>query len=209
MKPKIYISIITGLILILAPGTNLFATKHRVSVADFVFAPKNLANVHIGDTLRWYWVSGMHTTTSDTIPSGAAAWDKPIDVDDTVYEYVPAKLGIFKYHCSQHLLSNNMVASFTVVSTAGISNHFPDAEFTIFPDPVFSSLTIRVGSYDNSIKDLRIFDLAGKLIHEVSFTTSPGITDKTVDVSDLHVGIYFLEFIDNHNNQYIRKITKL
>ena len=43
-----------------------FATTHNVAVSNFQFTPTNL-NVAVGDTIKWNWVSGGHTTTCDGI----------------------------------------------------------------------------------------------------------------------------------------------
>jgi hypothetical protein len=102
-----------------------------------------------------------------------------------------------------------MLGSFTVVSTAGISNKTQDPSITVYPDPFITSLTIHTGSADTFIRDLKIYDMAGNLVREISFLTNPGISDKIVNLSDLHSGIYLLEFIYNNNKLYSRKITKL
>jgi len=208
MKIPLYFPLFLGLLLILASGNYSFATKHRIANSDYQFTPKNLANVHKGDTIRWYWVKGMHTTTSDTIPTGAAPWDSPIDSLDTVFEYVPAKLGVFKYHCTPHV-SYGMVGSFTVIPASGISNNQQEPVFSFFPNPVISDLFIHVESTESFIRDLMIYDISGKMIREVNFTTGIGTTDKTINLSNLRPGIYLLEFIDNHNKRYSQKITKL
>jgi len=208
MKTNLFLTIVLGLLVLITINTDTFATKHRIAVSNFQFTPKSLPNIKLGDTIRWYWSTGTHTTTSDTIPAGAASWDKPIDISDTIFEYVPTMLGTYKYHCTPHL-SMGMIASFTVISPAGLSNKDLKPVLSIYPNPVFFNLTIRVESEDSYIRDLRIFDLAGKLIREITFVTSPGVEDKTINLSDLPPGIFMLEFIDNHNKQYSRKVTKL
>jgi plastocyanin len=111
---KTYTSYMTGsLIVLLVMIFNLsgFSTKWVVSVANFQFTPASLPNVSPGDTIRWEWVSGTHTTTSTTIPSGAMTWDQPIDASNTVYEYHSTITGTYNYFCMHH---PSMVASFTV-----------------------------------------------------------------------------------------------
>lgn len=88
-----------------------FSTKWVVSVANFQFTPASLPNVISGDTIRWKWVSGTHTTTSTSVPGGALTWDQPIDAGNTVYEYHATVTGTYNYYCMHH---PSMVASFTV-----------------------------------------------------------------------------------------------
>ncbi len=106
---------------------NLFAGKtystvFNVAVANFQFTPANLPNVLIGDTIRWTFVSGTHTTTCDpvnnvpggnSLPSGAASWDAPITAGITTFNYIVTVPGTYKYSCKPHQLSQGMKASFT------------------------------------------------------------------------------------------------
>jgi plastocyanin len=88
-----------------------FSTKWIVMVANFQFTPSSIPSVNSGDTIRWEWVSGTHTTTSTTIPAGAGTWDAPIDAVNTFFEYMPLISGTYNYQCMHH---PSMVASFTV-----------------------------------------------------------------------------------------------
>lgn len=92
-----------------------YATRYTVQVSNFSFNPSSISNVHPGDTIHWVWVSGSHTTTSSSIPAGAATWDEPINSTSTVYDYVPAVAGVYNYVCTPHA-TMGMVGSFTVVS---------------------------------------------------------------------------------------------
>jgi plastocyanin len=88
-----------------------FSTKWVVMVSNFQFTPSSLSNVSPGDTIRWEWASGTHTTTSSSVPAGALTWDQPIDASNTVYEYHATVTGTYNYFCMHH---PSMVASFTV-----------------------------------------------------------------------------------------------
>ena len=57
---------------------SLSATEFTVQVSNFQFTPSALT-ISLGDVVKFVWVNGSHTTTSATIPAGAASWDKPID----------------------------------------------------------------------------------------------------------------------------------
>ncbi len=99
-----------------------FSTKWVVSVANFQFTPTSLPNVSVGDTIRWEWVSGTHTTTSTTIPAGAWTWDAPIDASNMVYEYKAILVGTYNYTCMHH---PTMLASFTVTGFVPTLNVTP------------------------------------------------------------------------------------
>jgi len=105
---------------------NAYPFTKVVTVQDFSFSPSSFT-INLGDTVEWKWVSGTHTTTATTIPSGAASWDHLMNSTSMTFIYVPSKLGTHNYKCTFHA-AMNMVASFTVVcpqATAGISANGP------------------------------------------------------------------------------------
>ncbi|MEJ7829193.1 MAG: T9SS type A sorting domain-containing protein [Segetibacter sp.] len=94
------------------------ATIHVVQVANFQFIPADVPNVTVGDTMRWVWVSGNHTTTDNPViqtgnvlPAGAPAWDAPINATNTTFDYKVTVAGTYNYWCKPH--RPNMAASFT------------------------------------------------------------------------------------------------
>lgn len=72
-----------------------------IQVANFQFSPANV-NVIVGDTIKWVWVDGTHTTTSTSLPGGAAAWDSPINTTTTSFSYKVTVAGTYNYWCSIH-----------------------------------------------------------------------------------------------------------
>ena len=89
------------LLLLLALNAQSFATIHRIRVSNFQFSPKRI-NAIVGDTILWVYKGGFHTTTSTTIPAGAAPWDSPMDINTKSYAYVLKKRGVYKYVCLPH-----------------------------------------------------------------------------------------------------------
>ena len=70
-------------------------------MADFAFTPATL-NVAVGDMIIWRWQSGMHTTTSLTVPPGARPWNRPIDQTNTLFRYRVRVAGTYTYQCNFH-----------------------------------------------------------------------------------------------------------
>jgi plastocyanin len=93
------------------------ATIHVVHVANFQFSPASVPDVMVGDTMRWMWVSGSHTTTDDisqpatSFPDGAPSWSSPINVTNKTFDYKVTVAGVYNYLCIPH--APNMKASFT------------------------------------------------------------------------------------------------
>ncbi len=114
MKNYLRIIIAFGALIAFAtPGA--YSQKHTINVGNFYFEPSNLL-VEVGDTIRWVWVEGHHTTTSTTIPSGAPAWDSPMTSTVTSFEYRVEVAGLYSYHCVPH--SSIQFANFTAVDPA-------------------------------------------------------------------------------------------
>ena len=89
---------------------NVYSNRQVVNVSGTSFTPANFT-ISLGDTVEWRLGSFNHTTTSTTIPAGAATWD----FDGNVFIYVPAVTGVYNYKCIPHA-SMGMVAKFTVTS---------------------------------------------------------------------------------------------
>jgi plastocyanin len=95
---------------VLTPGCNTSGIPNTVTitVSDFQFTPASVSCC-VGDTIKWVWSNGSHTTTSVTIPTGAATWDQVMDAGNTIYKYKVTVPGTYNYQCTPHL----MQASFT------------------------------------------------------------------------------------------------
>ena len=100
---------IYSLILAITVSIVANATVHMVNVSNFQFTPATFT-ANCNDTITWIFVSGNHTTTSTTIPGGAASWNAIINSSSTSFSYQPTVAGTYNYKCTPH----NFVASFTV-----------------------------------------------------------------------------------------------
>lgn len=93
------------------------ATIDTVKVSNYQFTPASM-DVIVGDTIRWLWVSGGHTTTCDptapnttnSLPEGAATWNSPINVTSPTFDYKVTKAGTYNYWCIPH--APDMAGSF-------------------------------------------------------------------------------------------------
>ena len=117
MKTSLGLKIASVLLIAVYSVLPAHATKHIITVQNFSFSPSSITNVIVGDTMRWVWVSGSHTTTSTTIPASAATWDSPITSTATSYEYKVTVAGTYNYKCTPHA-SMGMVGSFIASSSA-------------------------------------------------------------------------------------------
>jgi plastocyanin len=106
---------------------NVYSNTQVVNVSGFSFTPANFT-INLGDTVKWILGSSIHTSTSTTIPAGAAPWN----FTGTTGIYIPTKTGVYNYKCTPHE-SMGMVAKFTVVSGCPTASaHISAASATTF-----------------------------------------------------------------------------
>lgn len=90
--------------LAVALPTFALAEVHEVQVGNYFFSPQNLT-IRVGDTVRWIWVEGTHTTTSgdpEDPETTGDVWSGPLNGSSTMYEFTFNDTGTFPYFCSIH-----------------------------------------------------------------------------------------------------------
>lgn len=70
-----------------------------VAVRSFEFSPA-IVMINPGDSVRWEWEDGFHTTTS--VRSSREAWNALVDPNNRVFERVFNTPGTFWYFCLPH-----------------------------------------------------------------------------------------------------------
>ncbi len=206
-KNFLFLFVIIFLVFNLYPSQGN-ATVWVINVQSFNFTPSSLPDVHVGDTVRWVWVNGNHTTTSTTIPEGASSWDHPMNSTSTQFDYIPEITGTYDYKCTFHE-AMGMIGSFTVMSGVGIAKTQMDLQVQISPNPFINNLTIRFSEGTNyRIQEIHFYDLSGKLISKF---LNPEINlDGSTSLSpgNLEKGIYFLEIVDETGKIYMQRVIK-
>ncbi|MCX7834030.1 MAG: T9SS type A sorting domain-containing protein [Ignavibacteria bacterium] len=174
-----------------------FATTHIVQVSNYAFTPQNL-NVTVGDTIKWVWVSGIHTTTSTTIPQGATPWDVIISSSNQTYSYPVVVPGLYNYVCTPHI-PMGMVGSFN----ASPSNITPIAAiaynyelFQNYPNPFNPTTKIRFSIPKSEFVTLKIYNVVGEEIAVlVNKFLNQGIYEYEFNANNLEnnlsSGVYF------------------
>jgi plastocyanin len=207
MKKTVLIISATLAVIFLLPLQEVYATMHLVTVANFSFTPDNINNVRIGDTVRWVWESGTHTTTSTTIPAGALPWDNPITSVNTTFDYIPAVSGVYNYKCTPHA-AMGMLGSFTVLNTTGTVAPPALSSMVLYPNPFVDNVSVRIESAGSVKCTLTVRDIAGRVILQTPFDVGPGITVRPVELDFLNPGIFFFEFTTSDGAAIIRKMIR-
>jgi plastocyanin len=192
---KLYLLLIILSLFSLSTSANV----HVVDVSDNVFTPPSI-NVIVGDTIQWKWLQGTHTTTSTSVPTGAAAWDAPINSGSIIYNYQVQVAGTYNYHCSFH---PGMTGSFTA-SAVGVPEF--SSEQTFNWSIADNDLTVTLNL--NRISNLRIhlYTMLGRDVKELaSLQNFQGSFEETFSIAGLPKGIYFLQVVAG-NKKAVKKI---
>ena len=199
---------ILAFIAITIAGFHTYATKYTIDVRNNEFSPSSITTVRIGDTVNWEWKEGSHTTTSSSIPAGAASWDEPMTSSNPEFNYIPTVLGTYNYVCTPHA-SSGMVGSFIVTAAAAIGEGPSPVSITLYPNPFKDDLTVRVQSKGaDRITEIRIFDVTGKVISEYSYSDGNGLVEKVFSADFLPAGMLFFEFRSNSGVVYVRRAIR-
>ena len=174
---------------LLLAGLSIFsyaqATKHIVTVQNFSFSPSSFSAT-VGDTVEWQWVSGTHTTTSLTIPGGAASWNNNITSSSTKFDYVITTAGTYNYWCAIHTTS--MEGSFNVTTTAVPYVESFTSLASVYPNPASKQINFHMNTCAPS-NVLTVIDLQGRVVMKRTLVD----VDNSIDVSEWTKGIYFYQ----------------
>jgi len=199
----VFVLIFSGII-----NINVSAEKYVIKNSGNTFTPSTLTEVELGDTIRWEWVSGTHTTTSLGIPDGAPSWDSPLSSSSTFFEYVIKEAGTYNYKCTPHE-SVGMLGSFTVNSAASVRDFQSNiSDITLYPNPAKDQMHLSFEAGVSNTGFLRIRDMLGKVINETSIDISPGGNQLDVQVDYLRNGIYFLELNIRDKKRIVKRFIK-
>jgi plastocyanin len=190
------------------------ATTINVDVASYAFTPSSF-DVAVGDTIIWTLSSGNHTTTSTSVPAGAATWDYTFSGIGDSFTYIVAVEGVYEYHCAFH--PTLMIASFsTQVPLPMVENFdFPADDlltmhgWTAHSGTGTQSITVNNGGltfpgYPSSgIGNAALLDNNGEDIHRLFEPVSSGAVYMSfmVDVINNPAG-YFIHYTPNPHNTF-------
>lgn len=184
--------------------TSSKAASHLVSVEDFEFDPAFLT-VNVGDTIVWVWDEGSHTTTSNTIPAGAAPWNSPITSTSPVFTYTVTQPGQYLYECLPHA-SMGMQGLITATGSVGINENTAPA-FTLQPRVIQGELLLDYSIAKSTSLAISLFDMTGKEVkHFDKSYKAAGNYNERYSLFDLPKGVYLLR-LETPGDQLVRKIT--
>lgn len=201
MKNKIKTIIIIMLISLtftslLLLNRNAYSNTQVISIGGTLFTP-NSVTASVGDTIKWVWANGIHTTTSTVIPAGAIPWNSSMDSAHTTFTYVISIPGQYNYQCSFHYLFG-MTGVINVNPTAikPLSNKVPE-EFKLYqnyPNPFNPTTNIKFDLAKNVVVKISIYAITGELVETlVKQELQSGTYSVEWDASKYSSGIYLYQ----------------
>lgn len=185
---------LTGFMLLVILTVYVQATTLVIQVANFSFSP-NLTPAHVGDTIKWMWVSGTHTTTSTTVPVGAQTWDAPLDLTHTSFTYIIAVAGQYNYKCTPHeTFGMTGVINVTPIGITPISGNLPEkfGLYQNFPNPFNPTTKIKFDIPSNDKVKLTVYNvIGGDVVTLVNGVLQAGAYFVEWDASNIPSGTYF------------------
>ena len=163
------------------------ATVHTVQVANFSFTPDTV-NAVVGDTILWQWVSGTHTTTSLSEPTGAASWSSPMTSSVQTFQYKLTVAGTYSYECLMH--PSQMTGTLTVTNAASVTEVANDVAVTIYPNPSAGRFEIAT---TKPIERLAVTDITGKTVLDREINADHAV----FDLSNEAEGVYLMRLLAN------------
>ena len=182
------------LVVILIAGSVKFskATLYTIEASNFIFT-QNFDSILVGDTVKWVWLEGDHTTTSNGIPTGAAPWNVLIDKLHTSYTYVVSFSGTYNYISvpDAPLMGGSFVASWPT----GISNpSISISNFTIIGNPSRRNFQYHFTAAHSGTIDVSLYNILGTRIQTLYHGYLPGgdFLQASSLSCGLSSGIYFV-----------------
>ncbi|MEO8666080.1 MAG: T9SS type A sorting domain-containing protein [Ignavibacteria bacterium] len=185
-----------ALFITMLTGTS-FSTTINVTVQNFSFSPANV-NAVVGDTIKWNWSNGSHTTTCDgsngtTRPSGATSWNAGLNNGSPSFKYVIRVAGNYHYVCEPHApdMNGNITATpSAIITLTELVNSYELSQN--YPNPFNPTTNIKFSIQNSSNVKLKIFNSVGMEVETlVNQTLNAGTYRVDWNAVNFPSGLYY------------------
>jgi len=148
--------------------------------------PNNLLTLHFWDTStgnpgQWFWDFGDGNTSEEQNPVHTYENQGAYNVCLTIW----GEDGESDTWCLEILLDGSMISSVShLVKTSQL--------LKVYPNPANQFISMKFMQDTETVANVMINDQFGKQVLLVEKTLSPGENSKSIDVSDLPAGVYFI-----------------
>jgi plastocyanin len=178
--------------------TFLFCMNFFAAQADTVtinqqgnsFSPIALT-VNVGDVIHFVWSSGMHNTTSVSVPAGADTWGSPLNVEIPTFDYTVEVAGIYAYVCTFH---NGMGGGFQANAPSNIEPVLTSApELSAGIESSSKILFVNIDNHNPALTSVRLIDITGKEVELLlNAEINLGSQNYRFDLNGRSRGMYFV-----------------
>jgi len=181
------------------------AVTHNITVnSNFTFTPSFISGVVVGDVITWTLGpgAGTHTTTSQSVPSGASAWNSGT-LTSTPYSYTVPQAGSYIYACTYHVGNNPpMAGTWNATTTVGITEPVTNLITNVYPNPFSEKITIKY----NGIESIEVFNIVGGKVKSMELSSAQNKAE--IDFAGFPAGVYFYRTYKEGIIVETRKIVK-
>lgn len=174
-------------------------TTHTITMDAASFIPPNIT-IDAGDQVIWNNTSSItHTSTSGENCTSNGVWDSGNIVSGGTYSRVFSAAGSYPYYCTYHCLQG-MTGTIIVSEVTGIKNRTKPSSFNvnnIFPNPADNFVMVEYTSTQSAEVKIEIVSTVGIVVKTQYSQSGIGKNNLTVDVADLHTGMYYCIFSSN------------
>ena len=117
-----------------------------------------------------------------------------------VGDIIPNTASIY-FDYNPAIITNTFQTQFVTILAV---NEFENSRFVFYPNPASDFITISLKDTANSIANIAVYDVVGKLILTVK--PSESVTTETLDLTSVHPGIYFIEVTTDTNLKVVKKL---
>lgn len=197
---KYFSKYILTILFFISAGMAYAQSNFVVQVSNFKFTPKDIT-ITAGDTVTFQWVSGSHTTTSDST-IGPDSWNSPMTSSVPVFKVVILYPGLHRFYCIPHGGPGGAGMSGTITANPKAPTDVKEIAGTDFsyklqqnyPNPFNPSTRIDYTIPENSFVSLRIFNVVGQEVASlVSEVQGRGNHSVNFNAANLSSGIYYYQ----------------
>ncbi len=130
--------------------------------------------------------------------------DNALEAASYTYKDTAVKTGI-PYYYRLKMIDLNGAFEYSPIRTATLkgSNNW---NVNIYPNPVRTTFTVSISSEVNENGTMYLYDIYGRLVHQMSIAIAAGTQQHTVQRSSLPAGVYYLQ-LQTSQNTYSQQIV--
>ena len=157
-----------------------------------------------GDTVVWTWyANGTHNVASE--PNAVESFDSGLQGPGSTFSYTFTQIGSNDYVCTPH--SGSMFGTITVVPEGTLSNSefLINENVNIYPNPADDIINLELKSNISKDLSLIIFNPLGQEVERIEVNV---YKNKSIDISNLNSGLYFIKISHDKTSLTKRLIVK-